>query len=258
MTKTKVLLVGESWATSATHYKGFDQFGSVTFHLGAEPLVAALRDSPFELTYMPAHEAAQGFPFDAAGLAQYDVLLLSDIGANTLLLPSEVWLQGRPVPNRLKLIRDWTAQGGGLAMIGGYFSFQGIDGRARWRRTPVEEVLPVECLPYDDRIEVPEGFVAELAPEAAGHPIFRGIPQPLPLLLGANEVVAKASGEVLARLPASEGGHPLLVTGRHGEGRTLAWTSDIGPHWLPQPFVDWEGYAPLWRNMLGWLAGRDA
>ena len=38
MAKKKVLLAGESWVSSATHYKGFDQFGSVTFHLGAEPL----------------------------------------------------------------------------------------------------------------------------------------------------------------------------------------------------------------------------
>jgi uncharacterized membrane protein len=254
--KTKVLLVGESWATSATHYKGFDQFGSVTFHLGAEPLVAALRDSPFELTYMPAHEAATGFPFTREGLDAYDVILLSDIGANTLLLPPEVWLHGRPVANRLKLVRDWAADGGGLAMIGGYFSFQGIDGRARWRRTAVEDALPVECLPYDDRIEVPEGFVAELAPGAEAHPIFKGLTLPLPMLLGANEVVVKPGAEVLASLPQSEGGHPLLVTGRHGKGRTLAWTSDIGPHWLPQPFVDWPGYATLWRNMLGWLAGK--
>ena len=51
--KTPVLLVGESWVTSATHYKGWDQFGSVTFHLGAEPFVAALADSPFAVTYMP-------------------------------------------------------------------------------------------------------------------------------------------------------------------------------------------------------------
>ena len=257
MTETKVLLVGESWATSATHYKGFDQFGSVTFHLGAEPLVAALRDSPYALTYMPAHEAAEGFPFTAEGLAQYDVILLSDIGANTLLLPPDVWLRGKPVPNRLKLIRDWTAKGGGLAMIGGYFSFQGIDGKARWRRTPVEEALPVECLPYDDRIEVPDGFVPEIAQQHRNHPIFAGLELPMPLLLGANEVVVKPGAEVLASLPAGEGGHPLLVTGRHGTGRTLAWTSDIGPHWLPQPFVDWPGYKTLWRNTLGWLAGRN-
>ena len=43
-------------------------------------------------------------------------------------------------------------------MIGGYFSFQGIDGKARWRNTPVEEALPVSCLAYDDRLEIPEGF----------------------------------------------------------------------------------------------------
>ena len=45
MTKTRVLLAGESWVSAATHYKGFDQFGTVTFHLGAEPLVEALKDS---------------------------------------------------------------------------------------------------------------------------------------------------------------------------------------------------------------------
>lgn len=252
MTRTKVLLVGESWVTSATHFKGFDQFGSVTFHLGAEPLVEVLKDSPFELTYMPAHEAAERFPFEAAGLAEYKVILLSDIGANTLLLPPAVWLHGRPVPNRLKLIRDWAAAGGGLAMIGGYFSFQGIDGRARWRRTPVEDALPVTCLPYDDRVEVPDGFRAEiLMPE---HPILKGIDGPWPLLLGANEVEVRPGAEVLARLPAEEGGFPLLVTGTHGQGRTAVWTSDIGPHWVPNEFLAWSGYALLWRNLLGWLS----
>ena len=64
MNKTsKVLLVGESWVTSATHYKGWDQFGSVTFHLGAEPFMHALKDSEFDVDYMPAHEAAERFPF---------------------------------------------------------------------------------------------------------------------------------------------------------------------------------------------------
>ena len=35
MSRTEVLLVGESWVTAATHYKGFDSFSSVTFHKGA-------------------------------------------------------------------------------------------------------------------------------------------------------------------------------------------------------------------------------
>jgi len=251
MARTKVLLVGESWVSAATHYKGFDHFGSVTFHLGAEPLVAALRDSAFELTYMPSHEAAEAFPFTLDALGAYKAILLSDIGANTLLLSPSVWLNGKPVANRLKLIGEWTRTGGGLAMIGGYLSFQGIDGRARWGRTPIEAALPVSCLPYDDRLEIPEGFAPDVVD--ATHPVVQGLGTDWPVLLGANEVTPKADGHVVARLPADQGGHPLLVTGTHGSGRTLVWTSDIGPHWLPETFVQWPGYATLWRNVLAWL-----
>lgn len=239
--------------SSAAHYKGFDSFGSTTFHLGAKPLVDALADSPFELTYMPAHEAVEGLPFDLDGLRRYQAIMLSDIGANSLLLPPAVWFHGRPTPNRLKLLRQWTEEGGGLVMIGGYLSFQGIDGKARWRRTPVEEALPVTCLPYDDRLEIPEGFRADIKKE---HPILAGINGEWPLLLGANEVVVKEQPgvEVLATLPETEGGHPLLVSGDYGKGRTVAWTSDIGPHWVPNEFVAWPGYATLWKNILRWVS----
>ncbi|MBL8583791.1 MAG: cytoplasmic protein [Rhizobiaceae bacterium] len=252
--KKKVLLVGETWVSAATHFKGFDQFGSVTFHSGAEPLVRALEDSAFELVHMPAHQAPEKLPFDLDGLNAYDAILLSDIGANSLLLHSDVWVNGKPVANRLKLLKQWTEAGGGLAMIGGYLSFQGIDGRARWHRTPVEAALPVECLPYDDRLEVPEGFSAVVDAKSR-HPILEGLQGPWPILLGANEVKVKAGEgiEVLASLPAEEGGHPLLVTGSCGKGRTLAWTSDLSPHWLPASFYQWPGYTTLWRNALSWL-----
>lgn len=253
---TKVLLVGESWVTSETHFKGFDQFGSVHFHLGAKPLVDALAGTEFELDYMTAHEAQEGFPFEMEGLAGYDVILLSDIGANTFLLPPAVWLRSQCVPNRLKLLKEWTANGGGLAMIGGYFSFQGIDGRARWRKTPVEDALPVTCHPWDDRVEIPEGATAELV--EPGHEIFSGLSGAWPPILGVNEVMLRDDAQVLARLPEDQGGHPLLVLGGHGKGRTAAWTSDIGPHWLSPGFCEWDGYARLWRNLLGWLAAREA
>ncbi|MGV4792079.1 glutamine amidotransferase [Rhizobium sp. F40D2] len=257
MTK-KILLVGESWVSSATHYKGFDQFGSVTFHLGAEPLVKALAGSAFELTYMPAHEAVEKFPFDMTGLDSYDAIILSDIGANSLLLPPDVWLHSRTVPNRLKLLKAWVEKGGGLLMVGGYFSFQGIDGKARWRRTPVEDTLPVTCLPYDDRVEIPEGTIAEVVkPE---HPTMQGLEGAWPVLLGVNEVEVRnrADVEVVARLPQDQGGYPLLVVGMHGTGRTAAWTSDIGPHWLSPAFCEWEGYGRLWKNILGWLTENQA
>ena len=252
--KTPVLLVGESWVTSATHYKGWDQFGSVTFHLGAEPFVEALKDSAFDITYMPAHQAAEQFPFTLDELQQYKVIILSDIGANTLLLHPDVWLHGKPVANRLKLIRDYVLAGGGLIMVGGYYSFQGINGAARYRGTPVEQVLPVSILPYDDRIEVPEGFSAELVKQE--HPVLAGLNEEWPLLLGINEVQVKTDDkvELLAKLPDDEGGHPLLVAGQYGQGKSIAWTSDMGPHWAPQPFVDWPGYAQLWKQALVWLS----
>lgn len=253
--RTRVLLAGESWMTSATHYKGWDQFGSVTFHRGADVFVEALADSDFDITYMPAHEAATDFPMSAGDLERYGAVILSDIGANTLLLHPDVWLEGKPVPNRLKLVRDYVLAGGGLIMVGGYYSFQGINGGARYRGTAVEEVLPVRIAPYDDRVEVPEGFRAELL--EPGHPILEGLDEPWPPLLGVNELEAETGPhvEILARLPESEGGHPLLVAGRYSEGRSIAWASDMGPHWASQAFVDWPGYARLWRQALGWVAG---
>ena len=253
MPKRKVLLVGESWISDAIHIKGFDHFSTATFHLGAEPLVAALAGSGLELRYMPSHEAQRDFPLRLDGLAAYDAIILSDIGSNTLLLHPDTWIRSRRTPNRLKLIATYVAKGGGLMMIGGYFSFQGINGGARYHGTPIEEVLPVEISPYDDRVEVPEGFTPVI--KNGRHPILQGFRGPWPSLLGFNEVRAKPSGEVLATVSRSYGSKPLLVAGTYGKGRSLAWTSDIGPHWVPPEFSSWKGYGRLWRQSLTWLAG---
>jgi uncharacterized membrane protein len=86
-------IAGESWVSAATHYKGFDQFGSVTFHLGAEPLVEALKDRPFEVHYKPAHEAAEKFPSCLDALQTYTAVILSDVGSNSILLHPNVWLR---------------------------------------------------------------------------------------------------------------------------------------------------------------------
>jgi uncharacterized membrane protein len=137
-------------------------------------------------------------------------------------------------------------------MAGGYLSFQGIDGKARWRRTAVEQVVPVTCLAWDDRVEMPEGTTAELVvPE---HPILAVLGAgDWPPLLGVNEVELRKHATLLARLPEDQGGHPLLAIGRYGKGRSAAWTSDIGPHWLSPAFCEWQGYRRLWRNLFGWL-----
>jgi uncharacterized membrane protein len=254
VSKCKVLLAGESWVSTATHAKGFDQFESITFHLGAEPLVAALGDADFDVRYMPSHEAQRDFPQTIEALSAYDVLILSDIGSNTLLLHPDTWINGQRTPNRLKLIRDFVTAGGGLLMAGGYYSFQGINGGARYRGTAVADVLPVEIQPFDDRVEVPEGYTPVVT--NMGHPIVAGFPADWPALLGFNEVTAKPDATLIATVSAEYDDKPLLVAGTYGQGRSAAWTSDIGPHWLPNEFVEWEGYGRLWRQMLNWLAKR--
>eukprot|EP01037_Dinobryon_pediforme_P035655 gene35655-42156_t len=62
MSKSKVLLAGESWVSTATHIKGFDQFPTVTYHTGADELLTAMKQSPFDIDFMPAHEAQRNFP----------------------------------------------------------------------------------------------------------------------------------------------------------------------------------------------------
>lgn len=249
----RVMIVGESWVTNRTHYKGFDLFTDTAFEVGVTPLRDALENSGHEVRWMPAHEAQAGFPLYAEGLSEVDVLLLSDIGANTFLLHPDTFIGGKPTPNRLKLIRDWTYDGGALVMCGGYYSFQGINAGAFYHRSPIEETLPVGISPYDDRVETPEGVSVEVVePE---HTILGGIEGDWPILLGYNRVEADpgATATVIARV----GGDPLLVVGEYGSGRTLAWTSDIAPHWCPEPFTSWEGYARLWDRAVGWLVSSE-
>lgn len=249
MASIKVLIAGESWVTASTHFKGWDFFSSATFHTGLEHLHSALVEQGIEVVHLPAHEAATTFPLTVDDLRAYDVVVLSDIGSNTLLLHPNTWLHGKPMPNRLKILREYTLTGGGLAMAGGYYSYQGIYGAARYHGTPIEEVLPVEISPWDDRVEVPEGFTPEVV--APGHPIVRGLDGDWPILLGYNAVAAKPDATVIAVY----GDHPLLAVKTAGRGRTLAWASDIGPHWCSEAFLRWPGFATLWGQAMRWLAG---
>lgn len=255
MSTVKVLLAGESWVSTGTHVKGFNHFSASDYQTGISALVKALDGSDIQLTHLPGHLVPAEFPSTLKALSAYDVVVLSDIGADSLLLHPDTFLRGQRTPNRLKLIADWVSGGGGFMMVGGYLSFQGIDGAARYRGTPIETVLPVRIMPVDDRVEVPEGFVP-VVEGRANHPVLAGIRAPWPYLLGFNEVAPKPDATVLLKTSTSDDALPLLVVGGHGAGRTMAWTSDIGPHWLPETFSAWKGYGRLWQQAFSWLAGR--
>jgi uncharacterized membrane protein len=240
--ETSVLLVGESWVSTSTHLGGFDFFSSTYYATGGDFLIAALTSAGVQVTHQPSHEAAKAFPLDLGKLQLYNVVILSDVGANTLLLPPDVFLEGKRVPNRLGLIKEYVLGGGGLVMAGGYLSY----GSARYHRTAVEEVLPVSILSLDDRIEMPEGINPSVS--SKDHPITKGFDGAWPYLLGFNEVKAKKNAEVSVTV----GGYPLLVTGSFCKGRSVAWTFDVGPHWCPKDFVDWPGYSELWQRIIAW------
>ncbi|MGI6877236.1 glutamine amidotransferase [Microbacterium sp. gxy059] len=249
---TRVLLAGESWSTTTVHTKGFDTFTTSGYGEGGGAFVAALEAAGVEVDWLRNHEAPARFPRTADELDAYDVVVLSDIGANTLLLPSEVFERGERAPNRLDLLAGWVRQGGGLLMVGGYLSFQGIEAKANFASTAIADVLPVEMERGDDREETPQGVVPHTA--EAGHPALADLPAPWPALLGFQRLVTKEG----ARRLVDVGEHPLLVVGETGRGRSAAFASDMGPHWMPAEAVAWEGYGPLWARLIGWLAGEDA
>lgn len=250
MARRKILLAGESWMSATTHIKGYDLFPAAGYATGCGPFLRALADEPFDIVHMPSHVAATDFPATPEGLQAFDAVMLSDIGANTLLLHPETFNRSKVLPNRLNVLAEYVQAGGGLVMAGGYLTFQGIDAKGQYAGSAVEAVLPVTLHRYDDRVEKPEGATPVIAD--AGHPILDGVPAGAwPALLGYNQVVARPEARLIARI----GDDPLLVAGVFGKGRSVAFTSDLAPHWAPPPFLDWAGYAPLWAGICDWAGG---
>jgi uncharacterized membrane protein len=249
---SRILLAGESWTTTSTHTKGFDSFITSTYAEGGADFIAALEAVGHEVTYQPSHVAAEEFPATVEELSGYDAVVLSDIGANTLLLRAATFLRGEARPNPLLSLAQWVNGGGALLMVGGYLSFQGIEGKANYARSPLADVLPVFMETGDDRQESPQGVAPTLVQGA--HPVIEGLDQTWPQILGFQRVVAKPAAQTLVDVD----GHPLVVVGTAGQGRTMAFTSDMGPHWIPAEFIAWPGYARFWQQALAWLSERSA
>ncbi len=248
----KLLFVGESWIKHTIHMKGMDHFVSVEYEEGAGVFLRCLAEKGFDVTYIRAHEVSEKFPRSLEQLQQYDAVALSDIGSNSFLLTNETFLRSEISVNRLQLIVDFVRSGGGLVKIGGYMSFTGIDGRARYGMSPLAEVIPVQMLSHDDRIEIPQGVAPEVL--ETRHPAIGEVPAKWPRMLGYNKTSAKAGSTVIARI----NGDPLLVVKAEGKGRALAFMSDVAPHWAPPEFMKWPHYAALWTSMVGWAAGASS
>lgn len=245
---TKVLLAGESWITHTTHIKGMDIFNTCSYEEGSKWMVQALKDENIDIDFMPNHLATNEFPFTMEELNEYDAILLSDIGSNTLLLNDDVFLRGKACTNRLELLKEYVNQGGGLCMIGGYMSFTGIDAKARYGETPIADVLPVTMLKQDDRVEAGQGIVPVIVENT--NPANEGIDGEWPIFLGYNKTIIKPEAELIATI----NGDPFIALGKYGEGSTAVFTSDCSPHWGTMDFVNWKHYGRLWANIVNLIA----
>jgi uncharacterized membrane protein len=220
-------------------------------------LVEALQSTgEFAVTSVPAWDFYNMAPggYEQV-LADHDVVIFSDVEAKNFQLHPQFFdrhLFGTKVltfPDRAKLTVEAVKSGVHMMFLGGWLSFNGELGKGGWGRTPLREILPVECLDVEDLCESTEGFRAAAAEPT--HPILRGVRlATMPPILGFNRVRPRKGCPVIARWKGE--GDPAIAVGTFGKGRVLAYTSDPAPHWGCN-FVFWKQYAALWSNAARWL-----
>lgn len=247
----KIFICGESWFGYTIHIKGADTMQTTSYKENIKWLRDALESGGNEIDYMPSHIALQEFPDTVEKLSKYDLVILSDVGANTLLMTAKSFPAGERVPNRCEAIKEYVLGGGAFLMVGGFMSFTGIDGRARYGTTAIADILPVDLLTYDDRNETPEGCEPKITDEE--HPVFKNITDDWGYFVGYNKTVENpAKGKVIAKF----GNDPFIAVGEFGKGRSAVFTSDCAPHWASEAFLASKNYSIIWNNLADWLTAK--
>jgi uncharacterized membrane protein len=245
----RVLVAGRAQTVVYTEIQGLSIVPAAKEWNGARELIHAIEAGGHEVTHISGTLAPVDFPEDLDTLMRFDVLLLGDIAADTLLLHPEVVYECKPHPDRIHLIQQYVKAGGGFIMTGGWLTFQGLDGKGRWHGTAVEEVLPVQILDRDDRVECPEGIRPVVVDPA--HPVLEGLPGQWPRFLGYSRIAPKDGANVLMQA----GEDAFLVTGEYGKGRTAAFASSPGPHWGGmKEYLSWSGHDRFWCNLVEWAS----
>ncbi|MFB0546229.1 MAG: glutamine amidotransferase [Anaerolineae bacterium] len=249
--KIKVLFAGEAIYILQSIFKGRDSFSMGRYFEHGGYFIKALKENDIDFDYCPTNKVAEEFPWTLENMKRYDVIVLSDVGSDTILI-SQRTMEGERTPNRLKLLEQYVYEGGGFIMWGGYLSFTGLHGKGFYKRTPVEKLLPVNLMETDDRVEVPEGFLPAIIEK--DHPILNGIPEKWEgWFLSYNRLIPKDGATVIAVIE-EYGGDPFLVAWDYGKGRTLASAVDCAHHGAAPSFLNWEYTSKLYANMVRWCA----
>jgi len=195
----------------------------------------------------------------------------------SLYILSDYPSAGFTVAQMQRLVEN-VANGSGLLMIGGWESYFGRVGEYNGR--PIADALPVYLTNSDDRVNCPQGCYVR---QACRHPITEGLPwRTPPVIAGFNRITPRPDAKVLLvgdRVWVTDNGKglqfssvddvPLLVVGKHEQGRVAALAFDVAPHWIGG-MVDWgtrrivqqipvggfveigEDYARFFRQLIVW------
>jgi uncharacterized membrane protein len=117
--RKRVLLAGETFAINQSVSIGYDTLRSNAYANGALHFLTSMRDTNYEIVHLPSERCEAEFPCSGEDLARYEAVILSDIGAMSLLFSAET-RAGNPSVNRLVLLHDWVKQGGRLQQFSRY------------------------------------------------------------------------------------------------------------------------------------------
>ena len=162
---------------------------------------------------------------------RYDAVILSDYRYASFTPCAREWLV------------DSVRTGTGLLMIGGWASFTGRVGG--YAGSAIESLLPVRCVPGDDRVNWASGSVLA---KSKSHVILKGISfRDAPIVCGYHRVRIREGAESIVALrdltfrrgfPQWGVPHAGLVVQEKKWGRTAALLTDCAPHWAGG-LIDW-------------------
>ena len=193
-------------------------------------------------------ELRDGFPKDAAGLFQYDAVVIDDLEAAFFTQDQKTLLS-----------QFVSLRGGGLMMLGGVATF----ARGGYDRTPIGESLPVyldhrsqnnEDLDY--RLALTrEGWVQPwVRIESTREDELKRLETMPPFRTLSRSRSIKPGATILASVTDSnEDSHPALVVQRFGNGRTAAMLIGDLWRWKLQSEKENEDLNKAWRQTMRWL-----
>jgi len=243
------VMTGPVFAESPFNYahKGLD-----TFNYGKWLKDALESTGEHQVESVPSWEFYKLPPGVWEGILEsFDIFIFSDVEAKLFQLDPHFFDRSKfgseplTFPDRVRLFTEAVKGGKQAIFCGGWLAFTGEMGKGGWGRTLLKEILPVNCLDFEDLVESTEGFTVD--PQVSDPRFSEMDFSSFPPILGYNKTLPRDGYEVLLKVSGT--GDPLVAAGRAGRGSVLAYMSDPAPHWGCN-FVYWEHYAEFWLNCV--------